>query len=129
MRGLAILVIAAALLFLVYHFYFQKMPSTDEGTAPTEAITLTGVRRDLLEIAQAERSYVALHGRCASLEELISSSTLLVPHTERDGYGYAVACASAEFKVTARHPPAPAGSAIRYPQLAIDSSMQITEIN
>ena len=128
MRGLVILVVAAALLFLVYHFYFENMPSTDQGAAPTEAITLTGIRSDLLEIAQAERSYIALNGRCASLAELLSSSTLPVPHTERDGYAYSVACSSAEFKVTARHLPAPAGSPIRYPQLAIDQSLQIREI-
>jgi len=75
MRAFALLV-ACALLFGVYHYYFKKMPSTDEGTAPTQAISLTGVRTDLLQIAQAERAYIALNGQCASLELLTSSSSL-----------------------------------------------------
>jgi hypothetical protein len=31
--------------------------------------------------------------------------------------------------VTARHAPAPAGSPIRYPNLAMDSDMQVHELN
>jgi hypothetical protein len=129
MRGLAVILVAAAVLFGVYHYYFKKMPTTDEGTAPTQAISLTGVRSDLLQIAQAERSYIALNGRCASLDELISSNSLSVPRTGRDGYTYSVECSGGEFKASARHLPAPAGSPIRYPNLAIDANMQIGEIN
>lgn len=105
------------------------MPSTDEGTAPTQAISLTGVRSDLLQIAQAERAHIALNGHCASLDELISSSSLSVPRIGRDGYTYSVECSGAEFTATARHLPAPAGSAIRYPNLAVDTSMQVSETN
>jgi hypothetical protein len=129
MRALAVILVAAAVLFGVYHYYFKKMPVTDEGTAPTQAISLTGVRSDLLQIAQAERSYIALNGRCASLDELISSNSLSVPRTGRDGYTYAVECSGGEFTAMARHLPAPAGSPIRYPNLAIDANMQVGEIN
>jgi hypothetical protein len=129
MRGLAVILVAAAVLFGVYRYYFKKMPTTDEGTAPTQAISLTGVRSDLLQIAQAERGYIALNGRCASLDELISSNSLSVPRTGRDGYTYAVECSGGEFTATARHLPAPAGSPIRYPNLAIDANMQVGEIN
>ncbi len=129
MRALAVLLVAAAVLFGVYHYYFRKMPTTDEGTAATQAVSLTGVRSDLLQIAQAERSYIALNGRCASLDELISSNSLSVPRTGRDGYTYAVECSGGEFTASARHLPAPAGSPIRYPNLAIDAHMQINEIN
>ncbi len=129
MRGLAVILVAAAVLFGVYHYYFKKMPVTDEGTAPTQAVSLTAVRSDLLQIAQAERSYIALNGRCASLDELISSNSLSVPRTGRDGYAYAVECSGEEFTASARHLPAPAGSPIRYPNLAIDAHMQINEIN
>ena len=128
MKGLAVILVAAAILFGAYHYYFQKMPTTDEGTAPTQAITLTGVRSDLLQIAQAERAYIALNGRCVSLGELASSDSLSVPRTGRDGYSYSIECSGVEFKATARHLPAADGSAIRYPNLAIDSNMQITEI-
>ena len=129
MRALAVILVAAAVLFGVYHYYFKKMPTTDEGTAPTQAISLTGVRSDLLQIAQAERGYIALNGHCASLDELISSNSLSVPRTGRDGYSYAVECSGGEFTATARHLPAPVGSPIRYPNLAIDAHIQINETN
>src|SRR2546430_12331268 len=37
---------------------------------------------------------------------------------ERDGYSYTLECLGGEFTATARHLPAPAGSPIRYPNLA-----------
>lgn len=129
MRGLAAILVAAALVFGIYHYYFKAMPSTDEGTAPTQAISLTGVRSDLLQIAQAERTYIAQNGHCASLDELISSNSLSVPRTGRDGYSYSVECSGGDFRATAEHLPAPAGSPIRYPNLAVDASMQVGEIN
>jgi hypothetical protein len=105
------------------------MPATDEGTAPTQAISLTGVRMDLLQIAEAERAYIALNSRCAPLDELASSSDLPVPRTGRDGYRYSVECSGAQFTVSAHHQPASAGSPIRYPKLAVDDNMQVSEIN
>lgn len=129
MRGFAVILVAAAVLFGVYHYYFKKMPTTNEGTAPTQAISLTGVRSDLLQIAQAERSYIVLNGHCASLDELISSNSLSVPRTGRDGYTYSVECSDGAFNATARHLPASEGSPIRYPNLTIDASMQVSEIH
>ena len=128
MRPLVGLLIGAALLFVVYHFYLQKMPTTDSGTAPTQAISLTGVRSDLLQIAQAERGYIASNGHCAPLDELVSSNNLSMTRTGRDGYLYTVECSGGEFTASARHLPAPAGSPIRYPNLAIDSTMDLHEI-
>jgi hypothetical protein len=129
MRSLVGVLVGAALLFVVYHFYLKSMPTTDEGTATTQAISLTGVRSDLLQIAQAERGYMATNGRCASLAELVSSNNLSMTRTERDGYSYTIECSGGDFSASARHLPAPAGSPIRYPNLAIDSSMQVREID
>jgi hypothetical protein len=128
MRALAAILVAAAVVYAIFHYYFQKMPTTDEGTAPTQAISLTGIRMDLLQIAEAERSYIALNSRCASLDELVSSSALSVPRTGRDGYTYSVDCSGAQFTVSARHTPARPGSPIRYPNLAVDAEMQVSEI-
>ena len=129
MRALAILLVVAAFLFGIYHFYLTSMPTTDSGTAPTQAISLTGVRADLLQIAQAERGNIALNGRCSSLDELISSGSLGMEHTERNGYSYQIDCSgAAEFEVRAKHAAPPAGSPIRYPQLAINSNMEIREV-
>jgi hypothetical protein len=128
MRGLALLLAVAALMGGIYYGYLKSMPVTDKGTAATQAISLTGVRSDLLQIAQAERSYVAANGNCVGLPELISSNMLNMTRTERDGYAYTVECASTEFSATARHAAAPAGSPIRYPSLAIDQNMAAREI-
>jgi hypothetical protein len=128
MRSLASLLVVAILAVGIYVFYLKKMPTTDEGTAPTQAISLTGVRSDLLQIAQAERAYIALNSRCVALDELISSGSLSMHRTERDGYTYQISCSGTEFQVVAQHPPAPQASPIRYPALTIDSSMKIQEL-
>jgi hypothetical protein len=129
MRALALLLVAALVAFGAYEFYLKKMPTTDEGTASTQAINLTGVRMDLLQIAQAEHGNMVLNSKCSSLDELISSGSLSMSGSGRDGYTYEVNCTGGDdFQVVARHAPAPEGSPIRYPTLAIDSQMQVQEI-
>ncbi|HUE42496.1 MAG TPA: hypothetical protein VMP12_02980 [Candidatus Sulfotelmatobacter sp.] len=129
MRALAALLVFAGVAFGIYEYSLKKMPTNDPGTAPTQAINLTGVRGDLLQIAQAERSFQALGDHCANIDELISSNSLTMRSPEREGYTYTVECGSAgNFRATARHAPAPANSPIRYPTLSIDQSMQVTEI-
>ena len=120
--------VAAAILFGVYEIYLKRMPTTDAGTAATQAISLTGVRSDLLQIAQAERANMALNGKCVSLDELISSGAMTMSRKERDGYTYELNCSGSDFQVVAEHPPAVGGSGIRFPKLAIDGTMQIQEI-
>jgi len=129
MRALVAILVAAALVFGIYHFYFKKMPTTDEGTAPTQAISLIGVREDLILIAHAENSYIAQNGHCTSLDELISSGALAMSHPDRDGYTYSIQCSGNEFTVTGRHAAAAAGSPIRYPNFAIDQNMETREVN
>ena len=129
MRGLVTILLGAALVFGIYHFYFKKMPTTDEGTAPTQAISLIGVREDLILIAHAENNYIGLNGHCVSLDELISSGTLAMSHPDRDGYTYSIQCSGNEFTVTGRHAAAAAGSPIRYPNFAIDQNMETREVN
>ena len=129
MKAFAVLLVAAAILGGIYFFYVKKMPSTDQGTAPTQAISLTGVRMDLNQIAQAERAYIVSNGHCAALDELTSSGSMNLARSERDGYRYEVRCGDgSEFAVVALHAPAPAGAPIRYPVLAIDQNMQIGEL-
>ncbi|HLZ11876.1 MAG TPA: hypothetical protein VKP58_04760 [Candidatus Acidoferrum sp.] len=124
------LLVFVAVAFGIFYFTTKKMPVTDSGTAPTQAISLTGVRKDLLSIAQAERSSIALESHCVSVEELISAGSLTMTRPERDGYAYEVQCSgdSGEFKVLARHAPAPEGSPIRYPNLGIDQNLQVAEV-
>ncbi len=129
MKSLVGILVAAAIAIGVYYLYLKQMPSTDAGTSPTQAITLTGVRSDLLSIAQAERQNIALNSRCASLDEMVSTGTMNMARREREGYSYEVECSGTDFRVVARHPGAPPpGTTIRYPTLAIDSNMEVREI-
>jgi hypothetical protein len=128
MRALAGILVAAAIFFGVYEYYLRRMPVSDEGTAPTQAISLTGVRTDLLQIAQAERGYISLNSHCGAFDELISSNALTMTKPDREGYSYSIECSGTDFTVFARHVAAPPGSPIRYPNLAIDQNMQIREI-
>ena len=129
MRSLVYLLVVVAVGYYIYQYSLKKLPTSGVGTVATQEITLVGVRADLLQIARAERTYIVLNSKCSSVEELISSSSLKMVEPERGGYRYEVTCpGGAEFRVVARHAPAPEGSSIRYPVLGIDSSMQISEI-
>jgi hypothetical protein len=128
MRFLIGVLVGAALLFVVYHFGLLRLPATDEGTAATQAVSLTGVRMDLLQIADAEHSYIAINGECVSLSKLISTQSISMTRNERDGYSYEIQCSGNGFTATARHRPAAAGSPIRYPNFSIDSSLELREI-
>jgi len=113
----------------IWYFYTKQMPTSDPGTAPTQAINLTGVRMDLMQMAQAERSYIVSNGHCGALNDLSSSGTMNLSRTERDGYAYEVRCGDgADFSIVARHAPAPPDSPVRYPILAIDQNMQVGEV-
>jgi hypothetical protein len=128
MKGFVGLLVALLTAGGIYFFYMKRMPSADVGTAPTQAISLTGVRMDLMQIAQAERAYLASNGRCGSLGDLTSSGTQNLARTERDGYSYEVKCGDgSDFAVIAHHAPAPPDSPIRYPILAIDQNLQVGE--
>ena len=129
MRALIAFLVAIAAAAGVYFYSLKRMPTSDAGTAPTQAISLTGVRMDLNQIAQAERTYVASNGHCVALDELSSSGTVNFARSERQGYTYEIRCGEgSEFAVTAHHAPAPADSPIRYPILAIDQNMQVGEV-
>jgi hypothetical protein len=128
MKPLVSMLVFVGFLFGIYILYLKRMPTTDQGTASTQAISLTGVRMDLLQIAKAERNSIGVDGKCASLNELLSNGSMSLSRPERDGYTYAVDCSGLDFTVTARHAPAPAGSPIRYPNLAIDQTMQVREV-
>lgn len=122
------LLVSVGFLWGVYILYLKRIPTVAEGTASTQAISLTGVQMDLMQIAKAERMSIGTEGHCISMEELLASGSMSLSRPERDGYTYSVECSGTAFTVTARHPAAPAGSPIRYPQMMIDQTMQVREL-
>jgi len=91
---------------------------------PKAAINITGVRSDLMTIAQAERGYFALQGKYASLDELISSRSLSVAR-QRLPYSYEIETGSSGFRVIATRSGDDASGAPA--QLSVDENMQFSQ--
>ena len=123
--GLLGLVVAVAIGLFVYRTQFTGSSDVTMGTGnPRAAADITGVKNDLLAIAQAERAYQALNGRYAPLEELRSSGSLLVDPTRvRQGYTYSAEVSDRHFTIIATY----SGPATGMPTLSIDDSMQVSQ--
>src|SRR5258708_12971818 len=124
MKILVSLLVTTGFLFGIYILYLKRIPTVAEGTVATQAISLTGVKMDLLQIAKAERSSIGVSGHCMTMDELLASGSMSLSRPERDGYSYSVECSGNDFTVTARHAPAPPGAAFRYPNIMIYQSLQ-----
>jgi len=97
------LLIALGAGFYIYTRQAQTSSQALGANNPKAAVNITGVRADLMTIAQAERGYFALEGKYASLDELISSRSLTIQR-ERTPYTYDVETGSSSFRVIAtRH--------------------------
>ncbi|HKV04002.1 MAG TPA: hypothetical protein VJO53_02720 [Candidatus Acidoferrales bacterium] len=121
LAGLVGLLAVALIAGLFYKFYFSQAQSAGAGT-PTQTIDVVGVKNDLLAIGQAERAYQAEHGSYTSLSELMSSGTMMMKRTERDGYTYEAEASAEKFQVTAHCPAAKIPGCTNY---AIDQNMEI----
>lgn len=124
MRAIIGLLIAAVIAFAAYRLYLSQAVPEGKTTTITQTINLTGVKNDLLAIAQAERAYMASNGRYASMDELLSSGSLAMSRPARDGYEYTLATTSSGFTITARYTRT---SELSYPTMVIDQTMQIRQ--
>jgi len=121
--GLIALVIGAAILLFIYRGQLsQTLSKENGGGSAIQSISTTGVKNDLIAIAQAERTYMAEHSSYASLSELTSSGAMSMARPGRDGYTYWVDTQPGGFTVTARYsgpisPPPPT--------FTIDQSMEV----
>lgn len=124
MRALLGLLVAAVVAVGFYYFYFTKTGPEGGTAGAIEAISTTGVKNDLIQIANAERMYFVQNGRYATWEELLADGNLRMEKPERQNYAYDVEASASAFTVTARYTgPAEAG----YPTLTIDQTMEIRE--
>jgi len=123
MRALVGLLAALVIGYFIYRLYLgQTLPQSEGGGSPVQAINTTGVKNDLIAIAQAERYYQAQHGNYATLDELVSSGTMNMIRSGREGYTYSVDVQGTGFTVNARYsgaisPPPPSFS--------VDQTMEI----
>lgn len=117
------IVIALGAALYVYNARLTSAGGANTGS-PQEQIDVTGIRMALLEIAQAQRTYVAAHGAYGTLEQLRAAGAPALG-TDRRGYTFQLELdGSQSFKATA----VPADSNRQgWPTLTIDASMQIGE--
>ena len=122
--GLVALIGVMAAGLFVYRAGLAGPGDITQGTGNVRAAAdLTGVRTDLLAMANAERAHMALNGRYASLEDLRASGDLSMDlRVGRPGYTYTAETGDQTFVITARYT-GPASM----PTLAIDERMQVVE--
>lgn len=125
MMGLVALLVALGIGMFIYRSQFTGAGDLTQGTGnPRATIDITGVKNDLLRMAQAERAFWAINNRYASLEDLQASGDLTVdPQRGREGYTYSATYAEQTFTITATY----SGSAAAMPSISIDQTMQLTE--
>ena len=126
MRGLVGLIVVLVIGYFIYRSYLgQVLPKNEGGGSPIQAINSTGVKNDLIAIAQAERLYQAQHGSYASLDELMNSGAMNMTRSGREGYTYSVDAGAGSFTATARYsgpisPPPPS--------FAVDQTMEVRAV-
>ncbi|HTQ86778.1 MAG TPA: hypothetical protein VMI93_11245 [Candidatus Solibacter sp.] len=126
MRALVGLLVVLVIGYFIYRgFITQTLPKEEGGSTPVSSISVTGVKNDLIAIAQAERAYFAEHGSYASMGDLTSSGAMTMTRSGRDGYTYSVDTQPGAFTVTARYsgPMTPKPSSF-----TIDQSMEVHAI-
>ena len=117
---IGLLVVVGAGMYIYAHQAESSSAATGTNN-PKAAINITGVRSDLMTIAQAERGYFALEGKYASLDELISSRSMSVAR-QRTPYSYEIETSGSGFHVIATRSGDDASGAPA--QLSVDENMQ-----
>ncbi|MDE3171210.1 MAG: hypothetical protein KGL75_13800 [Acidobacteriota bacterium] len=96
--GLLVAVLIGA---FTYKLYFEKSAAAGGTSTPAQTIDVTGVKMDLLAIAQAERAYQAQYGSYGSTDDLVSSGAMSLRKSGRDGYTYDVNASTDSFQAVA----------------------------
>jgi len=94
------LVATVAIGMYIYSLQVKALDPSTGTTNGAEAALITGVKNDLIGIANAERGYLASQGKYASLEELISGNYITMK-SERPPYVYDVEVSPGTFRATA----------------------------
>jgi hypothetical protein len=93
------MVITMAIGVYIYSQQVKTLTPVAGGDNAAEVPTITGVKNDLIGIANAERGYLASEGKYTSLDELTAGKYLTV--SERPPYVYAVEYTGTSFRATA----------------------------
>lgn len=97
--GLIGTVVTLAVGMYIYSLQVRTLqPSA--GATNDETALITGVKMDLIGIANAERGYMAAQGKYAAIDDLISGGYLTI-RRERPPYSYDVTVTGGGFSATA----------------------------
>lgn len=106
------------------YIFLQQTKSVSQGTNnPRAAADITGVKMDLINMAQAERSYFARENHYASLEDLHAAGDLTVLKDHREYYRYSVTYSDSSFRITATYAGPPAAQ--MPPSFSITENMEV----
>ena len=97
--GILSTVVTLAIGMYIYSLQVKTLTPVAGPGNSADVATITGVKNDLIGIANAERGYLASEGKYASLDELISGRYLTV--SERPPYVYDVEATGTSFRATA----------------------------
>jgi hypothetical protein len=117
--GILATVVAMAIGMYIYSLQVKTLMPVAGASNATEVPLITGVKNDLIGIANAERVYLASQGKYGSLDELTSGNYLTIKG-ERQPYIYDVEVSSGSFRATATRTTKGAPA-----QLWITESMQV----
>ncbi len=109
-----------------YIYMRQAQSVAPAGTTnPQGQIDLTGVKNDLLAIAQAERNHQALNGGYVSMEQLRSAGELTMSRASRGPYTYSTELSDSGFRAVATYS-GPPGTGMPA-SISVDQSMQFSQ--
>jgi hypothetical protein len=133
MKGLVSILVTAAIGLGIY-MYTLKQAAPGPGMVVTQNISVTGVKNDLVAIAQAERMYYTQNGSYADLPTLTSTGTMNIARTSRDGYTYSAQPSGNSFTVTATYtaPPVENPTGVtppHFPTFTIDQTMEVHQVD
>jgi len=109
------------------YIYKQQVVSTSapggSTSNPRATIDVTGVRNDLVAIANAERRRYASDGKYVDISDLISNGDISMQTPSRGAFSYSSSVSDSGFKITATY----SGNDASVPKsMSIDQSMQIS---
>ena len=85
-----------------FYLYSNQVQTLSPGGGDVSSnIDVVGVRNDLIAIANAERRYLAVNGKYASLDDLRVNGDIHVP--SRPNYNYSAETSDSSFKIVATY--------------------------